>query len=87
MLSTDSKTIELLAFALVIIGAINWAVTAFSLESDATVPDLLSYLIGESTTLPLGLSLHTIQLGVYYAVAISGLYLLATRARGADDGK
>lgn len=81
MLSLDNKTIDLLAFALVIVGAINWAVTAFSLESQATVPDLLSYLISDSTALPLGLTLHSVQLGVYYAVAIAGLYLLATRAR------
>ena len=87
MLSMNNKNIELLAFILVIIGAINWAVTAFSLESDAVVPDLLSYLIGESTTLPLGLSLHSVQLGVYYAVALAGLYLLSTRARGVDDDK
>ena len=68
----QKTTLLLLAKVLLLIGGVNWGVTALRMRQDDTVRDLLQFLHEKANvSLPIGLT--KIQQSVYVAVALSAL--------------
>lgn len=76
MLSSDKNKQMLgqITNILVLVGAVNWGVTAMQMKADDEVKDLL-YTINKQ--MPLPISLTTAQKAVYAAVTLSAIATIA----------